>query len=66
MLDRAQVPAGPRRPMIVVLVPGIVLSFVLGAGIGVLLELIDPVVLSGSHLEKIGSPALLGSIHRAV
>ena len=52
--------------MVLFLVPGIVLSFVLGAALGVLLELIDPVVLSSAHLEKIGSPALLGSIHRAV
>jgi uncharacterized protein involved in exopolysaccharide biosynthesis len=64
MLDRAQVPVGPRRPMIMYLVPCVVLSFGLAAGIGVLLELLDPVVLSGSHLEKIGAPALLGSIHR--
>ncbi len=64
MLDRAQIPTGPRRPMIMFLVPGIVLSFGLAAGIGVLLELVDPVVLSGGHFEKIGSPTLLGSIHR--
>ncbi len=65
MLDRAQVPTGPRRPPIMFLIPGIVLSFGLAAGIGVLLELLDPVVLSSSHFEKIGAPSLLGSIHRA-
>ena len=65
MLDRAQIPTGPRQPKILFLVPGVALSFALGAGIGLLLELLDPVVLSTSHFEKIGAPSLLGSIHRA-
>jgi len=64
MLDHAQVPSGPRRPMILFLVPAVIGSFALAAGIGVGLELLDPVVLSASHLEKVGAPALLGSIHK--
>ncbi len=63
MLDRAQVPTGPARPMIMFLLPALVATIALAAGIGVGLELLDPVVLSGGHLEKIGSPALLGSMH---
>ena len=54
------------RPMFMFLVPALFMSFALSAGIGVLLEVIDPVVLSSTHFEKIGSPALLGSIHRTV
>lgn len=64
LLDRAQPPSGPTRSPLLFLIPGVVGAFVLAAAVGLGLELIDPVVLSASHFEAVGTPPVLGSVYR--
>lgn len=62
ILNRARPPTSPVRPRWLMMVAGIIASLGLGLGVGVLLELIDPVVVSVSQLEKIADPLVLGSV----
>lgn len=64
LLDQANPPSGPVRAPILFLIPGILGAFALAAGVGVGLEIIDPVVLSVSHFESIGNAPVLGSVYR--
>ena len=63
LLDRAQPPSEPIKSRMIILIAGVAASLALAVGIGVGLELIDPVVLSPSHLEQVGTPPLLGSVY---
>ncbi len=59
ILDEARVPGGPIRPRWFVGLLGLVGSLGAAVGIGVLLELFDPVIVSAGELERLtGRPAL--------
>lgn len=64
MLDQANPPSGPVRSPVFFLIPGVIGAFALAAGIGIGLELLDPVVLSASHFESLGRAPVLGSVYR--
>lgn len=65
LLDRAQVPSSPIRPPMMFLLLGMLGSVAAMLGMGLLLELVDPVVLNGAHLDTVGGYPLLGVIHRS-
>jgi succinoglycan biosynthesis transport protein ExoP len=62
ILNRARPPSMPVRPRWMLLVGGIAASLAFALGVAVLLELIDPVVVSAGQLEKIADPRVLGSM----
>lgn len=64
MLDRAWPPSGPIQSPLLILIPGILGSLLLALVLGLALELLDPVILSGIHLEAIGESETLGSVYR--
>jgi len=64
VLDRAQPPAEPERNRPKLAALGLVATLALSAGVAVLLELIDPVVVSARQLEAIVDLPLLGSLPR--
>ena len=64
LLDQARPPRGPTQSPLMFLIPGILASFGLALAVGIGLELIDPVILSPTHLDAVGSPPLLGSVYR--
>jgi uncharacterized protein involved in exopolysaccharide biosynthesis len=64
ILDRATVPTAPMRSPMLIAVLGLVGTIGLTVLVGVGLEIVDPVVLSSTHLEHVGQAPLLGSIHR--
>jgi len=64
VLDRAQPPAEPERSRPKLAVLGLMVTLALSAGLAVLLELVDPVVVSARQLEGIVGLPLLGSLPR--
>ena len=64
ILDRAQPPSGPIRPRWVVLLAGAGATLALSLALAVLLELVDPVVVSARQLEGIAEHPVLGSLPR--
>jgi succinoglycan biosynthesis transport protein ExoP len=64
VLDRARPPAEPKRSRPRLAVFGFVATLALSAGLAVLLELVDPVVVSAQQLEGIVELPLLGSLPR--
>lgn len=64
ILDHAEPPTQPKhgRPKLAVL--GLMAAFALSGGVAVLLELVDPVVVSARQLEGIMELPLLGSLPR--
>ncbi len=64
VLDRAQPPAEPTRSRPTLAVFGFMATIALSAGLGVLLEFVDPVVVSAQQLEGIVDLPLLGSLPR--
>jgi len=64
ILDGARPPGSPKRPRWQVLVAGVGASFALALGIAILLEMIDPVVLSAEQLESLAGRPVLGSLPR--
>ena len=64
VLDRAQPPSKPERSRPKLAALGLVATLALSAGVAVLLELIDPVVVSARQLEAIVDLPLLGSLPR--
>ncbi len=63
LLDHAERPSEPVESPMRLLIIGLAASILLALTTGIGLELIDPVVLSPEHLERVGSPPLLGSIY---
>ncbi len=64
VLDRAQPPSRPTRSRPKLAVLGLAATIALSVGVAVLLELIDPVVVSAQQLEDIVELPLLGSLPR--
>jgi uncharacterized protein involved in exopolysaccharide biosynthesis len=62
VLDRATPPMTPKRPRWKVLALGLAATFMLSVGTGILLELVDPVVVSAHQLASIAERQVLGSI----
>jgi len=64
ILDSARPPSAPALEAWVVLLGGIAGTLVLAVGIGVLLELIDPVIVSAAQLDHLSERPVLGAIPR--
>jgi uncharacterized protein involved in exopolysaccharide biosynthesis len=64
ILERARPPAAPKRSRWLALAAGVGLSFGLAVGLGLLLELVDPVVLSARQLEELVDRPILGTLPR--
>ncbi len=64
VLDPAFPPSAPNNPPSRYLLLGMVLSLMAGAGVGVLLELVDPVVLTQAQLEAVQGLPVLGTLGR--
>lgn len=64
LLDAARPPGAPELSARTVLVGGIVGSLVLAVAVGVLLELIDPVIVSAAQLDQLAKRPVLGAIPR--
>lgn len=64
VLDRAVPPSSPVASRIQFLLAGLILSFGLAAGIGLLLELLDPVIVASSQLERVLQVPVLGTLPR--
>jgi len=64
VLDRAQPPSEPKRSRPKLAVLGIMATLAASIGVAVLLELVDPVVVSAQQLEAIVELPLLGSLPR--
>jgi uncharacterized protein involved in exopolysaccharide biosynthesis len=62
ILDRAQPPSEPSRSRPKLAVLGLMATFALTAGVAVLFELLDPVIVSAHQLEGIAELPLLGSL----
>jgi uncharacterized protein involved in exopolysaccharide biosynthesis len=64
ILDRAEPPSQPKRSRPKLAMLGLAATLALSLGVAVLLELIDPVVVSAEQLEEIVELPLLGSLPR--
>jgi succinoglycan biosynthesis transport protein ExoP len=64
ILDRAQPPSSPAKPRWLYLAGGLSVTLALALGVAVFFELIDPVVLSSTQLEKIAERPALGVMPR--
>lgn len=66
ILDRAQTPTAPERPRWMLAAAGVVASVCLALGVMLLLELVDPVIVSTRQLERLADGACLGSLPQHV
>jgi len=64
VLDRAEPPTRPERDRRKYMLAGIVLAFGFSLGVGFLLELADPMVISPDHVEATLGLPVLGSVYR--
>ena len=64
ILDRAIPPVRPENSRQKYIVAGIFATFLLTLGVGFLLELADPVVVSSDHVETALGLPVLGSVYR--
>jgi succinoglycan biosynthesis transport protein ExoP len=64
VLDAAQAPSSPAIPRALVVAGGVAVSLLLALAVAVLIELIDPVVVSTVQLEALAGGPLLGSLPR--
>ena len=64
LLDPALPPKSPQVSRWLVLLCGVAGSLVLALAVGVLLELLDPVLIDARQLEDIGEMPVLGSLPR--
>ncbi|HEU4431001.1 MAG TPA: hypothetical protein VFT98_19735, partial [Myxococcota bacterium] len=64
VIDRAVPPSEPERTRLTYLLAGIAASLAAAAGLAVLLELIDPVIVSASQIEEELALPVLGSVGR--
>ena len=62
ILDRANTPTSPERPRWMLAAAGVIASVGLGVALMILLELIDPVIVSTRQLERMADGACLGSL----
>ncbi len=62
ILDSATTPSAPERSPLLIAASGILVSLGLAIAAGLLLELIDPIILSAAHFEALGPDELLGSV----
>jgi len=62
--DRAVPPTKPTRARMKFLILGVFASFGLAAGVGLLFEALDPVLVSRDQIEALGSVPVLGSAPR--
>ena len=64
ILDRARPPTAPEIPASLVLLAGIAGTFVLAVAVGVLLEFLDPVIVSAAQLDHVAQRPVLGALPR--
>jgi uncharacterized protein involved in exopolysaccharide biosynthesis len=64
VLDRASPPSSPKRSRSKLVAAGVVASIALSFLLAILLELLDAVVVSPSHLESLSGRPILGSVPR--
>jgi uncharacterized protein involved in exopolysaccharide biosynthesis len=64
VLERARPPSAPKRSRWLLLAAGIAASLGLAMGVGVLLEFLDPVILTAQQLEALTERPVLGSLPR--
>lgn len=64
LLDSAQVPTSPKLPRWMILGGGVAGSLAVALALAVLLELVDPVVVSAQQLEELAKRPVLGTIPR--
>ena len=64
VLDRALPPRDPVRSPLLVALAGVALSFAVALAVGVLLELVDPVIVSAAQAEETLQLTVLGSVGR--
>ena len=62
VIDPAQIPREPKRPRWMLVVGGLVGSIALAFVVAVLLELVDPVIVSTAQLEQLADPRCLGTL----
>ena len=62
--DRAYPPVKSTQDRIKLLLAGLLLSFAIAAGVGMLLEALDPVLVSKDQIESVGGLPVLGSAPR--
>jgi capsular polysaccharide biosynthesis protein len=62
LLDPALPPASPKLPRSLVGLAGLAASIGLALGVAVLLELIDPVVISAGQITSISDRPVLGTV----
>jgi uncharacterized protein involved in exopolysaccharide biosynthesis len=64
ILERARPPAAPKQSRWLLLAAGLAASLGLAVGVGVLLEFLDPVVLTARQIEALTERPVLGSLPR--
>jgi uncharacterized protein involved in exopolysaccharide biosynthesis len=62
ILDNAALPSSPKTPRSLVLLAGLAASLGLAVGVAVLLELVDPVVISARQVETLSDRPVLGAV----
>jgi uncharacterized protein involved in exopolysaccharide biosynthesis len=62
ILDNAAQPSSPKTPRSLVLLAGLAATIGLALGVAVLLELIDPVVVSARQIEDLSNRPVLGAV----
>jgi capsular polysaccharide biosynthesis protein len=62
--DQAEPPRVPTTTRLMDLLMGVLASFGLAAGVGILLEALDPVLVSKDQIESAGDRPVLGSAPR--
>jgi len=64
ILDPAREPRDPKIPAWFILVGGVAATLALSLGCGVLMELLDPVIVSAEQLDQIAERPVLGALPR--
>ena len=64
VVNRAGPPGQPKRPLWKYLFAGAAASLALALGVGLLLELVDPVALTADQVESVAGLPVLGSVSR--
>ena len=62
ILDHAHMPTSPERPRWMLGVAGLLASLGFGVAVMILLELVDPVIVSTRQLDRLGDAGCLGSL----